>query len=115
MAVTPAPKRPLLLPPKENDIEIAPAGKKLRLTNLQKPFWPKLGITKRDLLQYYADVSRYLLPHLKNRAMVMKRYPNGAEGDFFFMKRGRNRVRSGCARAALNMLQLDAGRPQGGD
>jgi bifunctional non-homologous end joining protein LigD len=39
------------------------------------------------LLQYYADISSVLLPHLKNRAMVMKRYPNGAEGDFFFQKR----------------------------
>src|SRR6202035_1869416 len=44
-------------------------------------------ITKRDLLQYYADVSTLLLPHLQDRAMVMKRYPNGAAGDFFFMKR----------------------------
>jgi bifunctional non-homologous end joining protein LigD len=57
------------------------------LTNLQKLFWPELGITKRDLLQYYADMAPYLLPHLRNRAMVMKRYPNGAAGKFFFMKR----------------------------
>jgi bifunctional non-homologous end joining protein LigD len=61
--------------------------KKLRLTNLQKPFWPELGITKRDLLQYYAAMSPYLLPHLKDRAIVMKRYPDGAAGEFFFMKR----------------------------
>jgi len=39
------------------------------------------------LLQYYADVSTVLLPHLQDRAMVMKRYPNGAAGEFFFMKR----------------------------
>src|SRR5581483_9646786 len=45
------------------------------------------GFTKRDLLQYYIDLSPYLLCHLKNRAMVMKRYPNGAAGEFFFMKR----------------------------
>ncbi|HUK14845.1 MAG TPA: non-homologous end-joining DNA ligase, partial [Bryobacteraceae bacterium] len=55
--------------------------------NLQKQFWPELHISKRDLLQYYIDVSGVLLPHLKNRAMVMKRYPNGADGEFFFMKR----------------------------
>jgi bifunctional non-homologous end joining protein LigD len=85
--MTPAPKRPLVLPREESDLEIPIAGKKLRLTNLQKIFWPKEGIAKRDLLQYYVDVSRYLLPHLKERAMVMKRYPNGAEGEFFFMKR----------------------------
>jgi bifunctional non-homologous end joining protein LigD len=57
------------------------------LTNLNKLFWPEEGISKRDLLQYYADISQVLLPHLKNRAMVMKRYPNGASGDFFFQKR----------------------------
>jgi len=62
-------------------------GRVVRLTNLAKPFWPELKITKRDLLQYYADISPVLLPHLAERAMVMKRYPNGAAGEFFFMKR----------------------------
>src|SRR3954466_11184845 len=69
------------------DLELRLDLKRVRLTNLQKPFWPELGITKRDLLQYYADISRVLVPHLKNRAMVMKRYPDGAAGPFFFMKR----------------------------
>ena len=59
----------------------------VRLTNLRKPFWPELGITKGDLIQYYADVSAWLLPHVRDRAMVMKRYPHGAAGEFFFMKR----------------------------
>jgi bifunctional non-homologous end joining protein LigD len=59
----------------------------VHLTNLGKVFWPELGLTKRDLLQYYADVSSALLPHLKDRAMVMKRYPNGINGKWFFMKR----------------------------
>ncbi len=67
--------------------QIAPAGRTVRLTNLGKPFWPELGYTKRDLLQYYIDVADVLLPHLKDRAMVMKRYANGAAGDFFSMKR----------------------------
>ena len=62
-------------------------GREVRLTNLRKPFWPELGLTKRDLLQYYARVASVLLPHLRDRAMVMKRYPNGAHGKFFFMKR----------------------------
>ena len=62
-------------------------GRSVRLTNLAKPFWPTLGITKGDLIRYYADVAHVLLPHLRNRAMVMKRYPNGAGKPFFFMKR----------------------------
>src|SRR5258705_670357 len=77
----------LILPKDEINVEVKLEGRTVKLTNLAKPFWPKLGITKRDLLQYYADVAPYLLPHLTDRAMVMKRYPNGAAGDFFFMNR----------------------------
>ena len=75
------------LPRDQNELILKFGAREVRLTNLKKPFWKKLGITKRDLLQYYADVSPWLLPHLHDRAMVMKRYPNGAEGDFFYMKR----------------------------
>src|ERR687897_1259229 len=77
----------LLIPRGAADAVLRVAGKEVRLTNLSKPFWPELGITKGDLLQYYADVSTALLPHLRDRAMVMKRYPHGAHGEFFFMKR----------------------------
>ena len=69
------------------DTEVQAGSHTVRLTNLDKLFWSDPAITKRDLLQYYADISAALLPHLKNRAMVMKRYPNGAAGEFFFMKR----------------------------
>ncbi len=69
------------------DVTVHIDGRDVRLTNLHKVFWQELGITKGDLLQYYLDVSTVLLPHVRNRAMVMKRYPNGASGDFFFMKR----------------------------
>src|SRR5207245_9185705 len=62
-------------------------GVGVRLTSVDKVFWPDAGITKRDLLQYYADVADAILPHLVDRAMVMKRYPNGASGKCFFMKR----------------------------
>jgi len=77
----------LVLPRDQDDVVLALEGKEVRLTNLRKVFWPELGLTKGDLLQYYADVAVALLPHIKNRAMVMKRYPHGAAGDFFFMKR----------------------------
>jgi bifunctional non-homologous end joining protein LigD len=73
--------------PKSGSHEVNVAGKDVRLTNLDKLFWPELGITKGDLIQYYADVSEWLLPHIRDRAMVMKRYPHGAAGEFFFMKR----------------------------
>lgn len=75
------------VPTDVNDATMNVDGREVRLTNLRKPFWPDLGITKGDLIQYYADVSRLLLPHIRDRAMVMKRYPNGAYSEPFFMKR----------------------------
>ncbi|HEY7113076.1 MAG TPA: non-homologous end-joining DNA ligase [Thermoanaerobaculia bacterium] len=75
------------VPRGSKDAAVEVGGRTVRLTNLEKVFWRRLGVTKGDLLQYYADVSPFLLPHLRDRAMVMKRYPHGAEGDFFFMKR----------------------------
>jgi bifunctional non-homologous end joining protein LigD len=81
-------KLPAITIPRSVDgVELRLESRTLILTNLRKPFWPELGISKGDLIQYYADIAPYLLPHLQNRAMVMKRYPNGAAGEFFFMKR----------------------------
>jgi bifunctional non-homologous end joining protein LigD len=61
-------------------------GKKLKLTNLNKVFFPEAGYRKRDLLAYYLRVAPYILPFLKDRPLVLKRYPNGYTGKFFFQK-----------------------------
>jgi bifunctional non-homologous end joining protein LigD len=75
------------IPPDVDDALLDVGGRAVKLTNLRKVFWPEPGVTKGTLLQYYADVAPALLPHIRDRAMVMKRYPNGATGDYFFMKR----------------------------
>ena len=75
------------IPADLDNVTLPVEGRTVRLTNLLKPFWPERGITKGALIQYYADVAPMLLPHIHNRAMVMKRYPHGAAGAFFFMKR----------------------------
>jgi bifunctional non-homologous end joining protein LigD len=80
-------KPSLTLPRDQDNVTVTVEGKDVRLTNLRKIFWPEIGLTKGDLLQYYADVAPALLPHIHNRAMVMKRYPHGASGEGFFMKR----------------------------
>ena len=80
-------RKQLIIPNELDEVTLTLDGREIRLTNLRKIFWPHHKITKRDLLQYYLNVSRYLLPHLIDRPMVMKRYPNGADGEFFFMKR----------------------------
>jgi bifunctional non-homologous end joining protein LigD len=79
--------RRLQIPADLDNANLAIGGREVRVTNLRKVFWPELGLTKGDLLQYYADVAEVLLPHVRDRAMVMKRYPHGASGEFFFMKR----------------------------
>ena len=83
----PSRSEPLLLPRDQEGVQLRIAGREVRLTNLRKLFWPSLGITKGDLLQHYVDIANVLLPHLADRAMVMKRYPQGVDGPFFFMKR----------------------------
>ena len=77
----------LTIPRDHDNVVVAVDGREVRLTNLRKVFWADAGLTKGDLLQYYADVADALLPHIRDRAMVMKRYPHGAAGAFFFMKR----------------------------
>ncbi|MEA2358814.1 MAG: bifunctional non-ous end joining protein LigD [Solirubrobacteraceae bacterium] len=61
-------------------------GRTVRLSNLDKVMYPKAGFTKRDVIDYYARIAPVLLPHLEDRALTLKRYPNGVEGDFFYEK-----------------------------
>jgi len=77
----------ILIPSGVKDANVRTGERDVRLTNLTKIFWADSGLTKGDLLQYYADVAPLLLPHIQDRAMVMKRYPDGAAGEPFFMKR----------------------------
>ncbi len=58
----------------------------LKLSNLDKPFWPEEGITKGDLLSYYRAVAPVVVPHLRDRPFTMKRYPDGWRGKHFFQK-----------------------------
>jgi bifunctional non-homologous end joining protein LigD len=66
--------------------EIRRGKRVLKLSNLDKPFWPEEGITKGDLIAYYRDVAPVLVPHLRNRPFTMKRYPDGWQGKHFFQK-----------------------------
>jgi bifunctional non-homologous end joining protein LigD len=68
------------------ETELRTGKRVLRLSNLDKVFWPEEGITKGDLLAYYRNVADVLVPHLKDRPFTMKRYPNGVTADFFFQK-----------------------------
>lgn len=63
------------------------AGRRLFLTNLGKDLYPSYGFTKSRILEYYRGIASFILPHLKDRAVTLKRYPDGVEKDFFFEKR----------------------------
>jgi bifunctional non-homologous end joining protein LigD len=63
------------------------AGTRLSLTNLDKDLYPSYGFTKAHVLEYYRRISPFSLPHLKGRALTLKRYPEGVEKDFFYEKR----------------------------
>ena len=69
---------------KKTEIEVA--GKKLMVSNLDKVLYPETGFTKGQVIDYYIRIAPVLLPHLKNRPITLKRYPNGVEGFFFYEK-----------------------------
>ena len=63
------------------------AGRRVPLTNLEKDLYPSYRFTKAHILEYYRRIAPFILPHLKGRALTLKRYPEGVEKDFFFEKR----------------------------
>ena len=66
--------------------ELIVEGKKLPVSNLKKVLYPKAGFTKGQVIDYYIRIAPVLLPHLKDRPLTMKRYPNGVDGMFFYEK-----------------------------
>src|ERR1017187_2133140 len=75
-----------LLTDTTNEVTLTIDRHPLKFTNLNKVFYPAEGIVKRDLLNYYDAVAALILPHLKDRPLSLKRYPNGIEQQFFFQK-----------------------------
>lgn len=66
--------------------ELDVGGRKIKVSNLDKVLYPDVGFTKADVINYYIQIAPALLPHLKNRALTLKRYPNGVNGMFFYEK-----------------------------
>jgi bifunctional non-homologous end joining protein LigD len=70
----------------EQAVEVKVDGRALRLTNLEKVFWPQGGCTKGQMIDYYTRIAPHLLPHLQGRPLTLKRYPNGIDGQMFYEK-----------------------------
>jgi bifunctional non-homologous end joining protein LigD len=90
--------------------EIRKGNRVLRLSNLDKLFWPEEGITKGDLLRYYREVAPALVPHLKGRPFTMKRYPDGWKGNFFFQKDAPTHMPDWIKRAEITVTTRDSPR-----
>ena len=84
--------------------------RELKLSNLDKPFWPEEGITKGDLLRYYRDIAPVLVPHLKDRPFTMRRYPHGAYSEAFFQKDAPKHMPEWISTFHANVSQRDSGR-----
>ena len=92
-----------------NEIEAGPGGgaitfggERLEVSNLRKPFWPKLKLTKGDLLRHYVRVAPFILPVLDDRPLVMKRFPNGIAGAPFYQHRAPDKVPPGVRIGRVN-------------
>lgn len=70
----------------EGQLSVVTDGRLLKLSNWDKVLFPKTGFTKGDLISYYARVAPAVLPHLRDRALTLKRYPNGVEQQYFYEK-----------------------------
>jgi bifunctional non-homologous end joining protein LigD len=69
------------------DADVEVEGKRLKQTNLDKVLYPEAGFTKGQIIDYYTRIAPALLPHLKNRPLTLKRYPNGVDQGHFYEKR----------------------------
>src|SRR6201998_475583 len=69
-----------------NKAELVVEGKKLSVSNLDKVLYPKVGFTKGQVIDYYIKIAPVLLPHLEDRPLTMKRYPNGVDKEYFYEK-----------------------------
>lgn len=67
----------------EGDLNVRAGGEVVPVTHLERVYWPEEGYTKGDLVRYYHEISRYILPYLEDRALIMKRYPSGIGGQSF--------------------------------
>ncbi|WP_343669328.1 DNA ligase D [Chitinophaga sp.] len=87
-------KKPIsgFLPEDENEVEIKIDGHLLKFTNLDKIYWPDEGITKRDMLNYYAAISDTILPYLVDRPQSLNRFPDGIKGFHFYQKNVEDKV-----------------------
>jgi bifunctional non-homologous end joining protein LigD len=71
---------------KQQSVEVEVEGRRLKLSNLDKVMYPAVGFTKGQVIDYYTKVAPTVLPHLRDRPLTLKRYPDGVESEYFYEK-----------------------------
>ncbi len=97
------------------DGDIVVEKRRLKVSNLQKVFWPDADITKGDLLRYYVSVAPAILPVVEDRPLTLERYPNGITGEMFYQQRVMAQVPDGVRTVKLELEGEEVDRVIGGD
>ena len=97
------------------DGDIIVEGRRLKVSNLQKVFWPDAGVTKGELLRYYLSVAPAILPVVEDRPLTLERYPNGITGEMFYQQRVIAQVPEGVRTVNLELEGETVERVIGGD
>lgn len=92
--------------------EVRQGRRTLRLSNLDKVFWPAEGITKGDLLDFYEALAPVVVPHLRGRPFTMKRFPNGIDGKHFFQKDAPSHMPDWIRTAVFQTVSRRSGKPR---
>jgi bifunctional non-homologous end joining protein LigD len=96
------------------DGDVIVDGRRLELTNLQKPFWPDIGATKGELLRYYLSMAPAILPVVNGRPLTLERYPNGITGEMFYQQKMAGPIPEGVQTVTLEIDGEPAERIVGG-
>ena len=97
------------------DGELPVEGRRLKVTNLKKIFWPDVGVTKGELMRYYLSVAPAILPVVSGRPLTLERYPNGITGEMFYQQRMPGQIPDGVRTVTLEVDGEPAERVVGGD
>ncbi len=97
------------------DGDVTVEGRRLKVTNLSKVFWPDIGGTKGELLRYYASVAPAILPVVEGRPLTLERYPNGITAEMFYQQRVLAAVPEGVRTVTLELEGEEVERVIGGD
>ncbi len=97
------------------DGDVVIDGRRLKLTNLSKVFWPDIDVTKGELVRYYLSIAPAILPVVADRPLTLERYPNGVTGEMFYQQRMPGPVPEGVRTVTLDVEGEPAERVVGGD